>query len=59
MHPILSFGIGFRGGIEEGNSVAAPAASRRPSAERNPTHADFVVMNGAPGSWATRQVLTD
>jgi hypothetical protein len=23
-------------------------ASRRPSAERNPTRADFVVMNGAP-----------
>jgi hypothetical protein len=30
-------------------------ASRQPSAERNPTHADVVVMNGTAGSWATRQ----
>jgi len=29
----------------------------RSSAERNPAHADEVVMNGPPGWWATRWLL--
>jgi hypothetical protein len=32
-----------------GDLVAKPKAERRPSAERNPIHDDFVVVNGGPG----------
>jgi hypothetical protein len=39
------------GGIEESNLVVAPAASLRPSAERNPLIRMKPRMNGAPGSF--------
>ena len=40
---------GRPGGMEEGRLVAAPAASLRPSAERNPLIREKPRMNGAPG----------
>jgi hypothetical protein len=43
------------GGIEEGNLVVAPAASLRPSAERNPLIRLKPRMNGAPGIDAETQ----
>jgi len=41
---------GGMGDAEEGRLVAAPAASLRPSAERNPLIREKPRMNGAPGA---------